>query len=296
MSDLQDLSNTLEKQIAARVVKLENELKKSSVRLSRILEEVSTAPKTTAVYWREVQNKINKEYDIMAKAYSDWAKAEIPAGYKSSMKAVDLKIKTSARLKGIAEANKSVTAILKNKATTQTARILYQDAVDSFLTALANGKRNMERFTRLTRQALVDQSILDTAVGEAIEAGNIKQAANKISNALYSKLATAIDEGQFVQAGKMKYTPEYYAEMVARSKFHEAQAIAAIQMAKNYNTDLVLVSDHKTNTAICLPYEGNIYSLSGGHKVYQVLDTYPPFHPNCLHLIFPQFEEALEVG
>jgi hypothetical protein len=63
--------------------------------------------------------------------------------------------------------------------------------------------------------------------------------------------------------------------------------------ANNYGTDLVQVSSHNTTTKICMPYEGKVYSISGKDKRFPPLMNTPPYHPNCLHLIFPTFESGM---
>ncbi len=89
--------------------------------------------------------------------------------------------------------------------------------------------------------------------------------------------------------------PEYYAEMVTRVKFHEAQAQAAVVTAGNYGTSLVHVSSHNTTTAICQKFEGKVFSINGKDKRFPLLTDIPPFHVNCLHLLFPMFVESMEV-
>ncbi len=103
------------------------------------------------------------------------------------------------------------------------------------------------------------------------------------------------EEKHFVQAGNRKFSPSYYAELVARTKFHEAHSIAAVSQAGNYGTDLLQVSSHNTPTAICVPFEGKIFAVGGGDKRFPPLSDTPPYHPNCLHLLFPTFVEAMEV-
>ena len=63
--------------------------------------------------------------------------------------------------------------------------------------------------------------------------------------------------------------------------------------AYNYGTDLVEVSSHNTATKICIPFEGNIYSVSGKHPVFPPMTDVPPFHVSCLHLMYPTFESGL---
>lgn len=54
--------------------------------------------------------------------------------------------------------------------------------------------------------------------------------------------------------------------------------------------DLVQVSEHRGSCPICLPYQGKVYSLSGGSDGYPKLPKFTPFHPNCRHVLTPFFE------
>ena len=81
--------------------------------------------------------------------------------------------------------------------------------------------------------------------------------------------------------------------MVARTRLRKVQSDAVIETAKQFESDLVEISDHGTETEICEQYEGNVYSLFGKTPGYDVIDQYPPFHPNCQHHMFPTSEEAI---
>jgi hypothetical protein len=119
-----------------------------------------------------------------------------------------------------------------------------------------------------------------------------------MSDTLAAQLSAAaeiIDGKKYVIAGARRFSPKYYAEMVTRSKFHEAQAQGALLTAQNYGTSLVQVSSHNTTTKICIPYEGKVYSIGGKDSRFPVLENISPFHPNCLHLLFPMFASAMEV-
>ncbi|GAG70788.1 unnamed protein product, partial [marine sediment metagenome] len=130
-------------------------------------------------------------------------------------------------------------------------------------------------------------------VGAGFEMGNLREAKTLLKAMFESPAWKMVDERHFIQAGKFKYRPHYYAEMVARTKFHQAHSQATLVQAQNYGTDLVEVSSHNTTTKICIPFEGNIYSIKGTHPVFPPLTDTAPFHPNCLHLIYPTFESGL---
>ena len=172
---------------------------------------------------------------------------------------------------------------------------LYIDASAAFKTSAVTGLNNMVRLTRMTQQALISESLIDITVAEGFRFGDLRKSSRALSGELYSNLLGQVEGKQFIQAGKMHYTPDYYAEMVSRVKFHEAHSYAAITQAKNYGTDLVQVSSHNTTTEICQQYEAKIYSMSGKDKRFPILSISPPYHVNCLHLIMPTFVSAMEV-
>jgi len=90
------------------------------------------------------------------------------------------------------------------------------------------------------------------------------------------------------------YNARKYAKMVARTELRKAQTEATKEKAREYGHDLVQVSDHD-GCPDCEEWEGNIYSLSGAHPVYEQLTNEPPFHPNCLHSLLPTSEAEIKV-
>lgn len=289
-----------EKDYRKRARDLEKKLNRHEDNLSRIMFASLTNPKTSNAYWNTVRNQINKEYRAMNKTFSNWSIDEIPARYRRSAREMSLKIES---LKDVTnEAKVGVNALLKSNASIQIQASLYQDALNSFVQSSLGGQKNMIRITRMTQQKLIAESTIDAAVAKAIEAGDIsiltrvgRSAAPIFNDPILRKLQDALVNQRFVEVNGRKYKPSYYAEMVARVKFHEAHSFAALATAKNYSTDLMIVSSHNTSTAVCQQFEGKIFSISGKDKRFPQLTATPPFHVNCLHLIFPQFESALEV-
>ncbi|PWL55282.1 MAG: phage capsid protein [Clostridium cadaveris] len=89
-----------------------------------------------------------------------------------------------------------------------------------------------------------------------------------------------------------------YADLLARSIVAETQNTSILNVAKEYNKDLVKMTEHKTACPVCQKYEGKIYSISGKDKRYPKLSTIPGFnkgynniHPRCRHRISVYIEK-----
>ena len=83
-----------------------------------------------------------------------------------------------------------------------------------------------------------------------------------------------------------------YANLLARSIVAETQNTSTMNVAKEYDHDLVKMSYHRTSCPVCAKYEGKIYSLSGKSDKYPYLKTiegfrkgYNNIHPNCRHRV-----------
>lgn len=243
-------------------------------------------------YWNITRQKINTLYLDMENLFIAWSEKNIPWRFRQSIKQMMYKINGT---KIITNRAKFIfSELMKTNNARNISKILYDDAILSMIGALENGKAKILQLTRLTQQRLIDESLISTTLAGSIEFGNINQAVKRLSNSLEVNLWNQVNAKQFVIAGTRKFSPAYYSEMVCRTKFHEAQSQATLLTCNNYDTDLVQVSSHNTTTAICMPFEGKIFSVSGKDNRFPPLMDEPPFHPNCLHLMYPYFESALE--
>ena len=89
-----------------------------------------------------------------------------------------------------------------------------------------------------------------------------------------------------------------YAKMLGRSVVAETQNTSVLNVMKEYDNDLVQMTEHKTSCDVCAKFEGKIYSISGKDERYPALKTIPGFnkgynniHPNCRHRITPYIEK-----
>lgn len=125
---------------------------------------------------------------------------------------------------------------------------------------------------------------------EGVKTGASRQV---VAGQIRDYLMDQIDEDGLINVKGRRYQPRYYSELVARTEMRKFQSEAVVNSCHQYETDLVEVSDHGTTTPICLPYEGEIFSLSGNDPNYPYLDIRPPFHPNCQHFLYPTSPEAV---
>lgn len=268
-------------------------------RLTRLENKIHTLlvasmqrPQRNAAYWNTVRREIDVVYAQMMKVFTSYAQTAIPIQYRRTLANIQTRIAKNKAI--VNQARRGITQMINSRATSQIVAALWSDASDSFIAAALTGKRNVHRFTRVTQQALVNEALLDADIALAFQEGNLQGAISTITSRFSTNANALLVEKQYVQAGAIRMRASAYAKMVVRTKFHEAASAAAVQQARNHGTSLVQVSTHNTRTPVCLPFEGKIFSLGGDDRRFPALGDVPPFHPNCLHLILPTFESALE--
>ena len=271
--------------LSNKLSKLENELQ------ATVLKSIKGA-KTSSLYWRQAEREITLIYAQMIKNFNDWAKVQIPLRYKLSLIRIQNRIEGTKTI--INNARYGITHMLNTNASAQIMQALYRTASESFGSACVLGRKNIFTFTRLTQQTLLREGFIDLTIATEFGTGDLRRAADKLSASFYSKMLGEVKEKQFVQAGQRKFKPRYYSELVARTKFHDAHSEAALSEARNYDTDLMQISSHNTTTRLCMDFEGKIFSVSGKDPRFPPLTDTPPYHPNCLHLMFPTFESAMK--
>lgn len=287
------MMSNFEKDFKTRFLPLNKRLAILETKLQKLMIASMKGAKKSTIYWNTIRREIDLIYAQMNTFFRTWAKKRIPAQYRWSLGYINSRIKSTKGVLNIAE--KTLAALFSSNATTQMMTALYKDAAESFLSASVAGRNNLHRLTRMTQQILVNEGVIDITVAVGFEMGDLRKAAKALTGELWGGLYQNVENKSFVQAGKYRYKPRYYAEMVARTKFHEAQSYAALGQANNYNTDLMQISTHNTTTKICMDFEGKIFSISGKDFRFPPLSDTPPYHPNCLHLMYPTFESAMQV-
>lgn len=103
----------------------------------------------------------------------------------------------------------------------------------------------------------------------------------------------------FVDNAGRRWSLSNYATMVARTTTREAVSHGTANRMLENGHDLVTISSHTHTPDECSDYDGQTFSLSGEDDEFPALDMYPPFHPNCVHVLTPaaatmkRFEQSL---
>lgn len=227
---------------------------------------------STAAYTSE---KLRKVDDFMNQIKASWlgyaTGKEVSTQMKKAVEAAEHILRGSIRL-GESFQQKSV-------------RIVENQMVVDVFEGLDNGRKEISRMLRMSQQ----RAVADAKLSEAVARGLIEGTPRSVKSELLKTLEKGIlEDGKFIKVidknGKpIRYRPDTYSEMVARTRLAEAQSVATIQTVQDYGGDLVRVSDHNTLTPFDMQFEGRVFSISGTHAVYPLLVEITPFHPNCLH-------------
>lgn len=126
---------------------------------------------------------------------------------------------------------------------------------------------------------------------EEISRGKLKK---QLAIFLQDKISS---EGLIDINGKM-WRAGKYSQMVARTSLRTAQSKAVEDLCKQYENDLIEIDAHMADEPPddpCWDYDGKTFSITGNTPGYDVLDQWPPFHPNCTHIASPTSEEAIAI-
>jgi len=234
-----------------------------------------------------------RQVALLNLATKRWADLEIPKAYRTGARRarVALEILGKKRKKPDMEAPE---LRLKDRMLERTfaANNSIKETVDKFLGAAMLAARTVKG-TQIQEQISMDDA-REVFERWGLEAVAKQQARGVLSKKIYEYLRTLIEESNFIEINGRYYQMRKYSKMVARTELREAQSEATKEVCRQFEHDLVEISEHGTECEICKPYEGEVYSLSGQHPDYPMLDEEPPFHPNCLHVMRPVSEIALE--
>lgn len=190
---------------------------------------------------------------------------------------------------------------------------LLERSLRRFARVVATSKEHLGDFFRALRADInanrdLWNELRDRALARDFLTDNTPQtAAVRIAGLIHPALSVrsrrrfdAFAEGRVfrlqTRRGPANWRVDAYAMMRARTDGAEAQSRGLEATCLEFGVDLVRISQHATETPICLPHENGIYSITGRSKRYPPLSETPrggtPFHENCIHVEYPELEEA----
>jgi hypothetical protein len=177
---------------------------------------------------------------------------------------------------------------------THAARVLADNLANSLEDAARLvGRRTDDAFRRVGLEVVAQVGVAEGDTRKAVSA--------ELRRRLVDEGVTDAMTGFVDKAGR-RWPLDTYTTMAARTTTREAMSAGTANRMADLGLDLVTISSHGTTCDICQAYEGNTYSLRGETPGYDVIDTLPPFHPNCWHVATPAganletLERALGVG
>ena len=169
--------------------------------------------------------------------------------------------------------------------------VLAEDVSSDLIMGANNGLRRFaHRYVKLTQQKTLKDREITRVVAEGIIEGAPRR---EVSSGLLSMFEAKLKSGKMLTINGRQYDPRKYSRLVARTRTREAVTQGTINTCLGGGCDLVRVSFRAEACEVCIPFQGRVYSLTGANKDFPRLDTQPPWHPNCRHVLAPAPEEYL---
>ena len=242
----------------------------------------------------KVQEKVDRLIKMLNRATIKWTESAVPEAYEKSY-AIS---KTRLEILGAQRDDE-----FRKKTHKQAIERQEELTMDVLIRANQSIKVNVATFLYLASQAskglsqfqafdMRDEQFIDELLGDTLRAGGTRGQAMRTIREFFKE---QFGDAKFININGRNYEMRKYADLVAKVRLRTVQTEAVLNSCKEYDNDLVQVSDHGSEFIdICLEYEGNVYSLSGKSTTYPYLPEYPPYHPRCQHSILPTSEVALE--
>lgn len=242
----------------------------------------------------KTQERIYRLVKMLNIAAIKWSKGAVPEAYKKGYEVS----RTRLEILGV-QKNEEFNRKIHEQA------IEYQadKTMDDLIKANQSIKLNVATFIYLARQTarglsqfqafdMRDEQLIDELLGDALRAGETRGYALRSVKEYYARI---FGDAKFIYINGRNYNLKSYADLVAKTRLRVVQSEAVKNSCQEYNNDLIQISSHGTDCLVCLPYEGNVYSISGSHPTYPYLDAWPPYHPRCQHDALPTSEVALGI-
>lgn len=282
-----------EKRIKAIADSLTAKIKKVSKKIDALINKIASTSETSSVFWSGINVEIRALYEELRKITMEFISKKIPDEYLGSIKQqlTDLKyrsIKPPIKVK--------YDELISRNSSKQSLKSILNETMVNFKNGFEQGKNSMTRLANLTQQILVSEKKMNDMLAEGfLETGSGTGTKRKVRDQLLGKL----QNGQYIAVidknGKTEmWDVDAYSELVIRTKLQEASFQGVVDTALATGSDLIQISSHNTQCAICAEIEGRIFSLSGSDPDFPVMDFSLPLHPNDMHSSSIVLREALQ--
>jgi hypothetical protein len=154
-----------------------------------------------------------------------------------------------------------------------------QTIMDGMSTSFGQSLATMSRSADKVVNSVQSLNIRAAIARQASEDADVSKIADRISEMLDDN-----DIAALIDAGGKTWSPDVYAEMLARTKLVEARNNGMMNAQQSIGEDLVEVSQHGA-LDVCGDWEGEILSISGNDPNYSSVDDSISdglFHPNAV--------------
>jgi hypothetical protein len=286
--------------ITQKVKQLKDKIDEISKDIDRVVIDISSTSETSSGYWHSINSRLRSDYESLRILTREWVTSNLPAEYYESIKDEIVRLKSKAvfpdNYKDIDSSE-----FVNSHFAKQSLAALLNDTLSAYSTGYLSGERELVKLARLTQQINVTEKnmnkLMEEGYNSETEGGyqrGVRGSKMKIRDELLKK---AID-GKYIRVvdknGDVEmWDASKYAELVARTKIMEAETQGVLNTTIAVGGDLVQIDAHNADCAICAPYEGKIYSISGNDPDFPPVEDLPPFHPHCAHSITTVFREGL---
>lgn len=267
------MANAKSERLAERIglSELSRAMRAAQTEISKKVQEATTNPTMNKRKWEQRSRDVAALYQTIRNIWAQYANNQIPKQYsRAKDRAIEALKKAGLEIRGDLPQYNTIQQVIL-------------DSIARMNLATKNGEENVQQIFRSTQQAYIS----DLEINRKLAQGLTTEATpDNLKKVLKSRLVEAAGNGNVIEINGRKFKPDYYAELVARTRTREAQSRASIDAIMGFGEDTVRISSHNTETPLCQEYEGNVYSLTG-KSPFPILDQYPPFHVNCEHVITP---------
>lgn len=284
MPDSKTLRRVHETRLREMVASMKVAESRLTAHVAKAIRDAESDPKraASAAYWTDRLRDVKKATVYMDAKWRSWIGTKEGGAMRSA-------IRDGARLAIPQMQSYGLERKFSLPYDSKTVVSFIEDSTALWSQAMGTAENKVERLFRATQQDLIREREINFALTTEEIAGGAIQ---RMRSTLTQQLQENADNGQFLTINGRNYQIGKYAELVARTRTREAQTIGTIRTVQEFGIDLVKWKASADACEICLPFDGEIYSISGKSSEHPVLSESPPVHPHCTCTLTPYVEAA----